>query len=185
MRPKYLAAASADRGNNKPDVLAMMKIRPMEDRDRSHWLELRRALWPDCPAARHSLEMDQWQHSDGIVLLAECSDGQAVGFAEVSVRRDHVEGTSSAPVPYLEGWYVVPSHRHRGVGRALLETVERWALQAGFFEIASDTQCDNHDAIRAHGDLGFREVGRTVHFVRSLRTLESEVPSPYPQVAGH
>ena len=141
----------------------------MADTDKPKWLELRRALWPDCPAERHSLEMDQLQHSDGVVLLVEDSDGQVVGFAEFSIRRDHVEGTSSSPVPYLEGWYVIPSHQRQGIGRALIKTAESWALEAGFGELASDAESDNQDGIRAHWDLGFREVGRNVHFVRPLR----------------
>ena len=146
----------------------------MADTDKSRWLELRRALWPDCPAERHSLEMDQLQHSDGVVLLAEDSDGQVVGFAEFSIRRDHVEGTSSSPVPYLEGWYVIPSHQRKGIGRALIKTAESWALEAGFLELASDAECDNQEGIRAHWDLGFREVGRSVHFVRPLRAPKTE-----------
>jgi aminoglycoside 6'-N-acetyltransferase I len=48
--------------------------------------------------------MEQWQRSDGVILLAEDGRGQVVGFAEISIRRDHVEGTASAPVPYLEAW---------------------------------------------------------------------------------
>ena len=151
-----------------------MKVRKMAETDKPKWLELRRALWPDCPAERHSLEMDQLQRSDGVVLLAEDSDGQVVGFAEVSIRRDHVEGTSSAPVPYLEGWYVIPSHRRQGIGRALIKSAESWALEAGFSELASDAESDNHDGIRAHRDLGFREVGRSVHFVRPLRAPKAE-----------
>jgi len=155
-----------------------MKVRKMADTDKPKWLELRRALWPECPADRHLLEMDQLQHSNGVVLLAEDSDGQVVGFAEISIRRDHVEGTSSAPVPYLEGWYVNPSRRRQGVGRALIKSAENWALEAGFWELASDAESDNHDAIRAHWDLGFREVGRSVHFVRSLRAPMAEPGAP-------
>ena len=112
--------------------------------------------------------MEQWARSDGIVLLAEDLDGEPVAFAEVSIRRDHVEGTSCAPVAYLEAWYVVPDRRRMGVGRALLKRVEAWAEAAGFSELASDAECKNHDAIRAHRQSGFREVGRSVHFVRSL-----------------
>jgi aminoglycoside 6'-N-acetyltransferase I len=147
----------------------MIKIRKMAEASKAKWLELRIALWPDCPTERHSLEMEQLQHSDGIVLLAEDSDGQVVGFVEVSIRRDHVEGTSVAPVPYLEGWYVAPSHRRQGIGRALIKSAESWALEAGFSELASDAESDNPDGIRAHQDLGFREVGRSVHFIRHLR----------------
>ena len=149
----------------------------MVDADKPRWLELRRALWPDCSAARHALEIDQWQRSDGVVLLAEGTDGQTLGFAEVTIRREHVEGTSSVPVAYLEAWYVVPGERRKGIGRALIESAGRWASEAGFSELASDAECDNPDAIRAHRDLGFREVGRSVHFVLPLRSSAAETVS--------
>jgi aminoglycoside 6'-N-acetyltransferase I len=147
-----------------------MKIRKMVESDKPKWLELRQALWPECPTARHALEMEQWQRSHGVVLLAEASGGQAVGFAEVSIRRDHVEGTTAEPVAYLEGWYVIPSHRREGVGRALIKSAEAWALESGFLELASDSEFHNYSAIRAHKDLGFREVGKSVHFVKTLGT---------------
>ncbi len=118
--------------------------------------------------------MQQLISAHGVVLLAEEPDGRAVGFAEVSVRRDHVEGTSSAPVPYLEGWYVVPGCRRRGIGRALIERVAEWALGAGFSELASDAEIGNIESLRAHEDLGFREVGRSVHFVLPLKTREAK-----------
>ena len=142
--------------------------------DQQQWLEMRKTLWPDCPKQRHLLEMDQLLRSEGIILLAEGAEGRPLGFAEVSIRRDHVEGTCSAPVPYLEGWYVDPSHRQRGVGRSLIDAAEKWALEAGFTELASDAEMDNDEGIRAHLTLGFREVGRSVHFVRSLGKDEQE-----------
>ena len=109
-----------------------MKIRRMSDADKSAWIELRRALWPDCPPARHALEVGQLPGSSGVVLLAEDSEERVVGFAEVSIRRDHVEGAASAPVTFLEGWYVVSSHRRQGIGRALIESAAKWASDAGF-----------------------------------------------------
>jgi hypothetical protein len=48
-----------------------MKVRRVADTDEGEWLELRRALWPDCHHARHSLDIEQWQCSDGVVLLGE------------------------------------------------------------------------------------------------------------------
>lgn len=150
-----------------------VKIRKMVAADQQQWLEMRRTLWPECPNERHFLEMDQLLRCEGIVLLAEDADGRSLGFAEISIRRDHVEGTCSAPVPYLEGWYVDPNHRNRGVGRALIDAAERWALEAGFTELASDAEIANDEGIRVHLKLGFREVGRSVHFVRALRTLRT------------
>jgi aminoglycoside 6'-N-acetyltransferase I len=150
-------------------------IRKMIAADQRQWLEMRRTLWPDCPKERHSLEMDQLLRSEGIALVAMDADGRSLGFAEISIRRDHVEGTSSTPVPYLEGWYVGQGHRNRGVGRALIHAAEKWALEAGFTEMASDAEIDNDEGIRARLKLGFREVGRSMHFVRPLSALRTEV----------
>jgi aminoglycoside 6'-N-acetyltransferase I len=152
-----------------------IKIRKMAAADQRQWLEMRRTLWPDCPKERHLLEVDQLLRSEGLVLFAEGADGRSLGFAEISIRRDHVEGTCSVPVPYLEGWYVDPGHRNRGVGRALIDAAEKWALEAGFTELASDAEIGNDEGIRAHQKLGFREVGRSVHFVRPLRALSAGI----------
>ena len=135
--------------------------------DRQGWVALRFELWPDCPIERHTLEVEQLLSSEGIVLVAE-SDDVLVAFAEVSVRVDHVEGTHSAPVPYLEGWYVRPDHRRQGIGRNLLLLVEQWAQASGYTELASDAEIENHLSIELHKHLGFSEVGRSVHFLKKL-----------------
>jgi aminoglycoside 6'-N-acetyltransferase I len=87
------------------------------------------ALWPDCSAQRHDLEIRQLtaSASAGVVLVAVRDTGALCGFAELSVRSDHVDGASSVPVAYLEGWYVDADVRGRGIGRQLLEAAEKWA----------------------------------------------------------
>jgi len=145
-----------------------IEVRPMVPSDHPAWIAMRHDLWPECPLEQHRLEVEQILRDDGVVLLAEDGRGRALGFAEASVRRDHVEGTSSSPVPYIEGWYVVPDRRGQGIGRALVEAVAAWAVRAGFTELASDAELTNEGSIRAHARLGFREAGRTVHFVRPL-----------------
>jgi aminoglycoside 6'-N-acetyltransferase I len=135
--------------------------------DRAKWAELRRQLWPLCPDSRHRLEIDQLLKNGALVVVASAG-GELVGFAEVSIRVDHVEGTANSPIPYLEGWYVAEAHRRRGIGRAILVFVERWAMERGFREIASDAEVANEAAIGLHARLGFAEVGRTVHFVKTL-----------------
>ena len=148
-------------------------IRTASPEDRDEWVRLRWELWPDCPAERHSLEMVQILGLPGMVALAFV-DQKLTGFAEVSVRSDHVEGTVSSPVPYLEGWYVQPAHRGQGVGRALISYVEQWARSNGYSEIASDAEIQNSRSIRLHSRLGFREVSRTVHFVKTLGNQTAE-----------
>jgi aminoglycoside 6'-N-acetyltransferase I len=145
-----------------------IRYRAATKKDRRQWVALRHELWPDCPEARHRLEVTELLKQDGVVLVAE-ETGTLVGFAEVSIRHEHVEGTRAAPVPYLEGWYVRRSHRGKGIGRALLKAAERWAVARGFEEMASDTEIENKPSVRLHAKAGFSEVGRTVHFVKRFR----------------
>ena len=135
-------------------------------------MALRRKLWPDCPARRHALEIEHILSSKGAVLVAEHRRAGLIGFAEVSIRRDHVEGTSRSPAPYLEGWFVDARFRGQGIGRRLVEAAGRWAAQHGFSEIASDAELNSRAGIRIHAALGFREVGRTVHFVKEINDDE-------------
>jgi aminoglycoside 6'-N-acetyltransferase I len=138
----------------------------MKTEDRAEWLRMRRALWPSCSEDRHRLEIEQL--GPGIVLVAEQQKGSLCGFVEISVRRDHVEGTASSPVAYLEAWYVAPEFQEQGVGRQLLERGQQWACDQGFTELASDAELDNAGSIEAHRACGFTEAGRTVHFIKPL-----------------
>lgn len=143
-------------------------IRSATPADDSAWARLRQALWPDCTADRHAEERALYLRSPGIVGLAVDAEKHAFGFAEVTIRRDHVAGTSQMPVPYLEGWYVDPAWRNQGVGRALIDFVSAWAHGAGYRELASDAELANVASQAAHTRLGFREVERTVIYLRSL-----------------
>lgn len=149
-----------------------LTIRAAAESDLPGWTELRRRLWPDCPPERHALEARQLLGGNGVVVVA-CRGEELVGFAEVSVRSDHVEGTTITPVPYLEGWYVLDHQRGQGIGQALVSFVENWSRQHGFNELASDAETDNAESIRLHGLLGFREVGRTVHFIKAFPINET------------
>lgn len=107
--------------------------------------------------------------AEGLVGVAEDMDGALVGFIEISIRHDYVEGTTTAnPLPYLEGWYVSAELRGQGVGKKLVEFTEQWARDAGHHEFASDAYIDNAVSIAAHKAIGFQEVGRVVHFLKTL-----------------
>ena len=129
---------------------------------------MRHALWPACPEHKHRLEIDQLLGSKGTVLVAENEQGNLVGFAEVSLRHDHVDGASTCPVPYLEGWFVEAGFRKQGIGRSLMEAVERWAGSRGYTELASDAEIENLLSIRLHRRLGFSEIDRNVTFLKRL-----------------
>ena len=78
-------------------------------------------------------------------------------MAELSVRR-YAEGCTTNRVGYLEGWYVTPGFRGRGVGRMLVAAAEAWAREQGCTEFASDTELENEDSFRAHEACGFESV---------------------------
>ncbi len=132
--------------------------------------ELRTALWPGEDVAAHLGEAlgALGQPNRAIAFLALDAGGTAIGFAEASVRHDYVNGTDGSPVGFLEGLYVVPAARHRGVGRALVAAVERWVRDRGCTELASDAAIDNTASHAAHAAYGFEETERVVYFRKFL-----------------
>jgi len=69
---------------------------------------------------------------------------------------------------FLEGLFVKPAMRHRGVARALVAEVERWAVSEGCSELASDSLLESEAAHAAHRALGFEETERVVYFRRAV-----------------
>jgi aminoglycoside 6'-N-acetyltransferase I len=145
----------------------MTPIRSAEPADAAQWMALRAALWPDEDPASNESEVARFfaepASRGGLmpeaVFVATDADlpDELVGFGEVS-RRAYAEGCESSPVGFLEGWYVVPGRRRRGIGRALVAAAEAWARAQGCREFASDTLAENTLSTRAHRALGFEEV---------------------------
>ena len=146
-----------------------MQITPPTGTADPAWLVLRQALWPDTSAAEHLSGMADAIARRHYVRLAMTPGGSALGFVEASKRVDYVNGTSTSPVAFLEGLYVVPDARRQGIARALIEAVATWASDAGCSELASDALLDNGAAHAVHRALGFKETERVVYFLRALR----------------
>jgi len=132
---------------------------------------MRHALWPDDPIEEHRAAIGRFfagdRHEPAEVLLAFGDDGSAVGFAELSIR-SIVDGCLSPHVGYLEGWYVDAHLRRQGVGRALIEGAEDWAVSIGCVEFASDALVENRVSLEAHLALGFEETDRVRNFRKPL-----------------
>jgi aminoglycoside 6'-N-acetyltransferase I len=147
-------------------------IRPLQPEDTGTWAAMRARLWPE--ANPHVLAEEARAFSAGsaipgltIVFIAQDAAAMPVGFLELSVRA-FSDGCDSTPVPHVEGWYVEPQARGRGVGRGLIDSAERWARARGFSEIASDTEIGNETSLRAHMRCGFDEVERLIKFRKPL-----------------
>jgi aminoglycoside 6'-N-acetyltransferase I len=103
-----------------------------------------------------------------VQLVAYGRSYEPLGFAEASVRTDYVNGTESSPVAFLEGLYVVPEARGRGIARELVAAIEAWGEERGCRELASDALLDNELSHAVHRALGFAETERVVYFRKAL-----------------
>jgi aminoglycoside 6'-N-acetyltransferase I len=132
------------------------------------WLALRLRLWSHGSEAEYLREMADALARGHFVRLAIAPNGSAVGFVEASKRVDYVNGTNSSPVAFLEGLYVEPASRRKGVARALVTAVAAWAAAEGCTELASDSPLENVAAHAVHRALGFAETERVVYFCRPV-----------------
>lgn len=138
-------------------------------RDHEGWLALRVALWPGSDMDETLLNAPE----RNLVLTFNDANGHAVGFAEASIRKDYVNGTSTSPVAFLEGLYVAPASRGLGIARQLVAAVEQWAGKMGCTELASDALLENTGSHAMHESLGFAETERVVYFLKPLATSEA------------
>ena len=134
-------------------------------------MAFRLALWPEASEAEHLRGMVDAIARGHYVGLAVTESLIAVGFVEASKRVDYVNGTTTSPVAFIEGLFVAPESRCRGVARALVKSVTKWALCEGCKELASDSLLGNDAAHAVHRALGFEETERVVYFCKVLRDL--------------
>nr|WP_274610970.1 GNAT family N-acetyltransferase [Rhodovibrio sodomensis] len=99
------------------------------------------------------------------VLLAE-ADGRSLGYLAFyrafSLFRP-------GPVMLVENVYVVPAARGTGIGRRLLATAARIALDRGWGRLELNVAKDNASAAAAYAALGFTAPGESVRRVEDDR----------------
>lgn len=130
--------------------------------------ELALLLWPEHRLEELTGEFEELISQDEAACFLAYAGDTAVGFAQCQLRHDYVEGTSSSPVGYLEGIFVMPAYQKRGIARILLSSCESWAKEQGCTEFASDCELDNHDSLRFHLSVGFEEANRIICFTKTL-----------------
>jgi aminoglycoside 6'-N-acetyltransferase I len=150
-----------------------MVVRAIRKEEAGEWARLRARLWPHANPQELAAEARAFLNGVETPMIAAAfvawaeEGGAALGFLEVAIR-PFADGCESRPVAHVEGWYVEPTTRGCGVGRALMTTAEIWARERGFTELASDTEVENDISLAAHLRCGFLETERLIKFRKPL-----------------
>jgi ribosomal protein S18 acetylase RimI-like enzyme len=101
----------------------------------------------------------------GRIFVAEADDA-VVGFVGVLARvvPDPDEGQAYA---YVSDLVVLPAYRRRGIGRALLERAEAYALREGASTLRVGVLAKNEAAARLYRGIGFTDY--TIQLSKPLR----------------
>ena len=127
---------------------------------------MRTALWPDSTANEVD-EILSVPGSEGVVLVAERSEGGLRGFAELASRK-FADGCLTSPIAYLEGIWIDPDSRRIGIASEIVREGMSWARSLGLSEVASDCDIDNEASRLFHVATGFVEVRRSICFKHDL-----------------
>jgi GNAT superfamily N-acetyltransferase len=88
---------------------------------------------------------------------------EMVGSASVDIADPPSAGNMARAVPTAEfGVSVLGAWRGRGIGRALIEHIERWAADRGIERMILNVSEANEGAIRLYHDLGYRDYDRAM-----------------------
>lgn len=162
---QYRPASLQDRGQE------LIRVMPCTLQDVRAWRALRAQLWPGATPAMHARETQEAlerPECQGQFIARSRADGSACGLIELSLRNAYENGCHSAPMAYMQGLYVAPALRRRGVARALVMAGQTWARRQGCSQFASDVAADNHASIALHLALGLLESERVVLFRKRL-----------------
>ncbi|KAL4439267.1 hypothetical protein ABPG77_004169 [Micractinium sp. CCAP 211/92] len=139
--------------------------------------EARRGGWVYySPKERQQAERWRRQRSFIVLVAEDCSSGEVLGCAAVSLAQP--EAALPPPFPtskprrvYVSNIAVLPQHRRQGVGTLLLQTCERQARLWRQDSLWLHVELKNDDALRLYQRLGYTEVGRDPMFTPNRRCL--------------
>ena len=143
-------------------------IKRAEKEDKMILARLAGCMWNEHSTEELAEEFLDLMEREDAQLFLQYDQELPIGFAQCQLRHDYVEGCHSSPVGYLEGIFIREPYRRKGYARELLEQCERWALEKGCTEFASDCEWNNTDSIQFHLAEGFEEAGHIRCFVKKI-----------------
>lgn len=146
----------------------MIKICKAKPEDSYTVAELFHKMWSSSDINDLQSELKEAIISNESEVFIAYMDNIPVGVAQCGLRRDYVEGTESNPVGYLEGIYVTEEFRKNNIAKMLCKACEKWAMEMGCKEFASDCEIDNTESLGFHLAIGFTEANRIICFTKQL-----------------
>ncbi|HEX6868919.1 MAG TPA: GNAT family N-acetyltransferase [Candidatus Limnocylindrales bacterium] len=143
--------------------------RATNDADLEKWNRVRRIVVPDEPSSTLEQLRSMAAEPDRVFFLAEL-DGETVGSG-VASDSNLADGFAMPRI--------LPPHRRRGFGTALLEALLDHHVAVGHRTVSSRAEDDVAFAFATHH--GFVEIDRQIEQVRTITSREPD-PPPYPGV---
>jgi len=141
-----------------------MRLKPIKKQDFPEWRAMRKALYLGTEAEFLDQEMEAIiKHGMCSCFCIKNDNAETIGLVELS-ERNIADGCLSSPVAYLEGLYLKPEYRSKGLGREVILQVMSLCRESGFSELATDTNFDNFRARAFYKALGFEELEHCVGF---------------------
>ena len=146
-----------------------MKIKSISKENITVLTALMLKLWTDCNFEEEYRNCQKILRSDNETCFLIKNDHQYIGFIQMALRLEHIEGATTSPVGYVEGIYIEPDFQEQGLGRQLMKVGEQWAKSKGCTQIGSDVELTNPSSILFHKKVGFQEVNRIACFVKNIK----------------
>lgn len=138
-----------------------------EKKYKDGYVNLLKLLWNDIKdidiheiITNHELKKDK--------IFLEVREDLVIGFINLSVRSDYVEGCTSLGTGYIEGVYVCEPYRRNQIAYNLVNHGISFFKNMGLSEIGSDTELENTMSQIFHKMIGFKEVSTCVHYIMKI-----------------
>ncbi len=176
--------ASAWAGQPSADASTTITIRPLSPADRPFYASIVDRLTPvETAAQRDPVTMSEFNRrvatgeapepAGAETFLAVGLAGEPLGVLSLNPTRDYFTGQERA---YISVLVVAEEAEGRGVGTALLQHAEAWALVHGYTEVSLDVFASNTRARAFYERTGYRPDW--LHLVKRLEAEPGVLDSP-------
>ena len=117
------------------------------------------------PTAARNFIADRLRRDDSKIFLARSNTDEALGFTQLYPSFSSV---TMQRLWNLNDLYVASNARKRGVGKALLDAAQDFAIQTDAASVKLATAVDNHCAKSLYESIGYKKITAFDHYTRKI-----------------